>query len=75
MNLEANQLIKLLKILFGLSESGNYWGGTFWKHLGNVFDIKSCRSDAASVFKTLEQKLVSLCAFFVEDTLYVGNPK
>lgn len=47
MNIQSNQLVQLLKPLYGLSESGDYWGRTCRKHLENELDMKSCMFDDA----------------------------
>lgn len=60
MKWKPNRLIQLLKPLYGLSMIGDYWDWSFKKHFEDELSMKSCISDAAFFFKTLEQKLVVL---------------
>lgn len=41
LNLNPNELIKLLKPLYGLSKSGNYWGRALRSHLDKDLGMTS----------------------------------
>lgn len=73
MNLKHNQLIYLLKPLYGLAKSGDYWGKTFIKHLEDDLGMKSCMSDASSFFNVIGDKVSGICATYVHDKLYAGD--
>lgn len=72
-HLDADTLLKLLNPMYGLSESGDYWGGTFRKHLLNNIGMESCVSEPALLFKHLGQELSGMCGTYVDDTLQAGN--
>lgn len=73
MNLNPSQLKHLIKLLYGLAKSGQYWGGKFRKDLENDLDMKSCMSDAALFFNGIGDKLSDLCVTHVDDTLHAEN--
>lgn len=75
LNLDPGQLLKLLKPLYALSESGDYWGRTLRKHLESDIGMRSCLSDAALFFKSFGNKLAGICSTYVDDTLHAGNEK
>lgn len=54
-NLSPNQLIKLLKPLYRLSQNGDYWGRTFTNHREQVFGISTCISDTSFFYKRIGQ--------------------
>lgn len=68
MSLIPNQMIEILKLLYGTAERGDYWGRTFRKHLVDYLGIKSFMSEAVLFFKKIEDKLLDLCATYVDDT-------
>ena len=71
--LDPDQLLLLLKPLYGLAESGDYWGRTFRFHLLKELNMKSCISDAALFYKKLGTELMGLCSTYVDDTLHAGT--
>lgn len=71
--LKPAQLIKLLKPLYGLSESSDYWGRTLKRNLEDERGITSGTSDAALFFKKIGDNLIGAFATYVDDTLHVGN--
>lgn len=52
-NLKPDELIKLLKPLNGLAESGDHWGRKLRYHLEENLGIETCVSVAALFFKKL----------------------
>lgn len=62
MNIQPNQIIKLLKLIYVISESGDYKRITFTKRLENSLGLKSDISDAALFFKTFGETLLWFCA-------------
>lgn len=71
--LQTNELLKLLKPLYGLSESGDYWGRTFRNHMTKELGMKNCITDTALFYKSSEAGLAGLCTTYVDDALYAGN--
>lgn len=72
-NLESDQLLKLLKPLYGLSESGDYWHETFFRHLREDLQTRPSTGDLSCFFKTVQGKLASLIGTYVDDTLCAGD--
>ena len=73
--LSPNQLLKLLKPLYGLADSGDYWGRTLRKHLLNDIGMSASTTDGALFFKKIANQLAGLCATHVDDCLHAGNEK
>jgi Reverse transcriptase (RNA-dependent DNA polymerase) len=69
------QLLKLLRPLYGLADSGDYWGRTLANHLRKDLGMKSTTGDPALFFKNIQEKLSGLCATYVDDTLQAGDQK
>jgi hypothetical protein len=55
--LNANQVLKLLRPLYGFADSGYYWGSTLLNHLKEEVGIKQTVVDPAIFFKMLDNKL------------------
>ena len=72
-HLNENQILKLLKPLYGLPDSGDYWGKTFTTHLRDELGMELATGDGALFFKHLDDKLKGLCATYVDDTLQAGD--
>lgn len=72
-NLGTDELLQLLKPLYGLSENGDYWGRTFRGLLGTDLGTNSCISDAALFYKRLGKTLEGFCATYVDDALHAGS--
>lgn len=71
--LGEDQILKLMKPLYGLADSGDYWGKTFSSHLRDELGMQLTTGDGALFFKHLDKKLQGVCATFVDDTLQAGN--
>jgi hypothetical protein len=67
------QLLKLLRPLYGLADSGDYCGRTLSNHLRKDLGMESTTGDPALFFKTIGNKLSGLCATYVDDTLQAGD--
>jgi hypothetical protein len=59
--------------LYGLADSGDYWGSTLPNHLKEELGMKQTVGDPAMFFKMLDSKLQGMCATYVDDTLHVGS--
>ena len=73
--LAPNQLLKLLKPLYGLADSGDYWGQTFSQHLADDLGMIPTTIDPALYSKIMDNRLIGLCTTFVDDTLQAGDVK
>lgn len=73
LELNGNQLLKLLRPLYGLSDSGDYWNTTFSDHIKNDLKMKNTVSDYSFFFKTIRGKLLGLAGTFVDDIICAGS--
>jgi Reverse transcriptase (RNA-dependent DNA polymerase) len=71
--LNANQVLKLLRAFYGLADSGDYWGSTLLNHLKEELRMKQTVGDPATFFKMLDSKLQGMCATYVDDALHAGS--
>lgn len=71
--LNYNQLLKLLKPLYGLSESGDYWHETFFKHVHEDFAMTPTAGDLSFFFKIVRGKLQGMIETHVDDTIGAGT--
>ena len=71
--LGPNQMLKLLKPLYGLADSGDYCGRTLRHHLESTIGMQSATTDGALFFKLLGDQLFGLCATYVDDCLHAGG--
>jgi hypothetical protein len=58
--------------LYGLADSGDYWGSTQLNHLKEELGMKQTVGDPAMLFKMLDNKLQGMCATYVDDALHAG---
>jgi Reverse transcriptase (RNA-dependent DNA polymerase) len=73
--LQPNQVLKLLKPLYGLADSGDYWGSTLREHFENDLGMTSTTGDAALFFKQIRGELMGMTCSYVDDLLSAGNPE
>jgi Reverse transcriptase (RNA-dependent DNA polymerase) len=60
--LSVTQVLNLLRPLYGLADSGDYWGRTLLNHLKEELRMKQTVGDPAMFFKMLDSKLQGICA-------------
>ena len=72
-HLSKDSLLKLLKPLYGLSDSGDYWHATFTRHLRDELHMTPTVSDSALFFKTVHGKLCGILGSYVDDTITAGD--
>ena len=65
--LHDGELLKLRKPLYGLPDSGDYWGRTISDHLTNVLGMKKTIGDEAFFYKLRNNSLHGLCVTYVDD--------
>lgn len=71
--LSEGQLLELLKPLYGLSDSREYWNRTMTNHLKRDLDMKPLDGDLSLFVKHVDSKLVGLTGTYVDDSLWGGN--
>ena len=71
--LPSGHLLKLLRPLYGLADSGNYWNETFANHIKNDLKMKPTALDISFFFKKANGKLKGLAGTYVDDTLFAGD--
>lgn len=73
--LSSNQLLEILRSLYGLADSGDYWHATFLKHTKKDLGVSSTAWDLSLFFKQIHGSLHGFSATHVDDTLSAGNTK
>lgn len=73
--LPSDQLLKLLKPIYGLSDSGDYWHATFSNHLIRDLGMTSTTGDLSLFFKVVEGQLREMTGAYVDDTIGTGTTK
>ena len=71
--LQPNQLLQLLKPLYGLPDSGDYWAKTINNHLINDRGMHPSVGDPALFYRHTDAQLHGLCATYVDDMLQAGD--
>ena len=71
--LASNELLKLLKPLYGISDSGDYWHERFKLHLRKDLLMKQTDGDLALWFKGVGKALQGLIGVYVDDQLGCGT--
>lgn len=74
-NSDNEELIKLQKPLYRIFEIGDYLSWTFRKHLIKHIGMEAYISDPAMVYNHRGQKLIGLCAAYVDKTFRAGSEK
>lgn len=75
LHLNHDQLLKLLKPLYGLPDSGDYWARTMKHHLVQQMGMTPTLGDKSFFFKHIRDELHGLCATYVDDALQAGDPQ
>lgn len=70
--LNSNELLELLKPLYGLTDAGDYWHVTFAKHLQHDLSMRPTAGDLALYTKTVHDGLACLLGTYVDDTIATG---
>jgi hypothetical protein len=72
--LGAEELLQLVLPLYGLSESGDYWGQTLTDHHLTTLRFEQSAVDSSLYFKREGQELVGLSGTYVDDLLRAARP-
>ena len=65
----AGYILKLLRLLYGLADSGDYGHATFAEHLRKHLGMQTVDSDMSLFFRRARGQLTGLLASYVDDTL------
>lgn len=71
--LSSDQLLQIIRPLYGSSDSGKYWYSTFTKHLRTDLKMEATASDLVLFFRIIQSKLSGVTATHVDDTLSAGD--
>ena len=71
--LNQDKLLKLLKPLYGLADSGDYWGRTICSYIKEALNMTETTGDGTFVFKCIRDKLDGMCITNVDDVLQAGT--
>lgn len=66
-------LLKLLKPLYGLSDSGDYWHVTFAKHIQQDLGMVKMIGDMSAFYKHIRGRLAGLAGTYVDDCIMTGS--
>lgn len=75
LQLQPEELLKLLKPLYGMSDSGNYWNHTFARHRRDDFQLTPTTVYFSLFTKIIVEKLPGITTSNVDDTLTAGDRK
>lgn len=73
LQLTDSQLLEILRLLYGLADSGDYWHGTFLRHLKSDLGMQSTACNLSLFYKHIQSTLKGLVATHVDDNLSTGN--
>ena len=69
----AGYVLKLLRPLYGLGDSRDYWHATFAKHLSQDLGMKAVSCDVSLFFRCARWQVTGLISSYVADTLAYGD--
>ena len=69
----CGHLLKLLRPLYGLADSGDYWNETFAHHIKSDLKMQSTAQDISFFFYKARKKLKGLAGTYVDDALFAGD--
>ena len=72
-DLSSGQLLKLLRPLYGLADSGDYWNATFESHIKEYFGMQATAGGMSFFFKKVHQKLSGLLGTYLDDSFLAGD--
>ena len=71
--LSEGELLELLKPLYGLSDSGDYWHRTITRHLTKDMEMNTTVGELSLFIKHVDKKLIGMTGIYVDDSLLCGN--
>ena len=75
LGLPAGTVPRLLKPIYGLADSGDYWNRTMTTHLHEDLSMESTSGDMSLFYKRDPSSLCGLVGTYVDDTLSAGSSK
>lgn len=70
-----NEALQLMKPLYGLCDSGDYWNVTIKRHITEDLSMTPCISDPSMYLKHENDSLIGMTGNYVDDELNSGTPK
>lgn len=74
-SIEYDHLLFLIRHLYGLCGTGDYWEITLDDRVASDLSMRSTAGDPALYTKTQNSKLVGVSVLYVDDSLNAGTPK
>lgn len=74
LDLAPNELVKVLRPVYGLADAGEYWSETLSSHLREHFQFRQSVTDLSLWLRTTADKIVALAATYVDDVLMAATP-
>ena len=73
LNLDSSELLQIIRPLYGLTDSGDYWCETFARF--HLYDLRMQQTtgDFAIFFRRCANRLVALSGSYVDDILQAGS--
>lgn len=75
LNLTYDELLELLRPLYGWSDSGDFWHHTCKGHLQSYISMPQATEDLPHWFRCVENGLSGMIAVYVDDQLAAGSPQ
>jgi hypothetical protein len=73
LQLGPDELLQVIKPLYGLSDSGDYWGKTLNYHHKSELQMSQITGDFSFFYKRLMGNLVGISGTYVDDIIRTGN--
>lgn len=73
LQLNENELVQVLRPVYGLADAGEYWSDTLSNHLREHCKFEQATTDLALWLKTTASKLVALAVTYVDDVLLAAT--
>ena len=75
LQLDPDQLLQVVKPLYGLSDAGDYWGQTLTDHHTKELNMEQATGDFSLIFKRMMNKLIGLSGTYVDDIIRTGDDR
>ena len=74
LQLAPNELVQVIRPLYGLPDAGEYWNETLSNHLREHCQFQQSTTDFCLWIRTTAQKLLALATTYVDDVLIAATP-
>ena len=74
MELEASEVLQLMRPLYGLCDSGDRWAHTLRHHHTSDLGMLALASEPALFYRSIGDRLIGLSGCYVDDMLRAGTP-